>query len=120
MLVGKSNTMFGFVIHADHMKGLGVNLSWYSNFKSQEPMYMDLGLNYSYPVYSNGDLTVYPTVAIGPTLAIDPFKFHGFMEARASIVYKKVALSIGWHAINPEWKFKDLYSQCQIALGYSF
>lgn len=101
--------------------GIGYTFGVRSNLKfsdHQNTLNWDLLLNYSLGAYSNDDVKVLITPEIGPSLGMrsvydyddgeikdDRFFIDGFVGLKATVVYKKMVLSAGYHMWAPKWKF---------------
>lgn len=112
--------------------GMGFNLR--ANFKKREESTYnsDILLNYSIGLYKNEDVMFMITPEIGPSLGSrsvyedgkvkDKMFIDGFVGIKATVIYKKLVLSAGYHIWAPKWKFgKDekadgFYAQ----LGFDF
>lgn len=98
--------------------GFGLNLRSNWKFSDHQNTYnADFLLNFSIGVYSdpNNELMFLITPEIGPSLGMrdiyDNGKFKekyycdGFAGIKATVVYKKLVLSAGYHIWAPKWKF---------------
>jgi len=115
----KGGENYGLSTGIYSFNGLGFSFNIRSNwkFKDHQNTYnADFLLNFSFGVYSNEDVMVLITPEIGPSLATrdeyDGNKFKnkwycdGFLGIKATVAYKKIVLSAGYHAWAPKWKFK--------------
>lgn len=109
---------YGLTVGFYHFDGFGFNLNIRSNwkFKDHQNTYnADLLLNYSIGFYNNDDVAILLTPEIGPSIATrdvyDGGKFKekwfcdGFAGIKATVKYKAVVLSAGYHIWAPKWKF---------------
>lgn len=115
--------------------GVGMGLNFRANFKKREESTYnsDILLNYSIGLYKNEDVMFMITPEIGPSLGSRSvyedgkvkdkmFIIDGFVGIKATVIYKKLVLSAGYHIWAPKWKFgKDekadgFYAQ----LGFDF
>jgi len=102
--------------------GLGINLR--SNWKFsdyQNTFNADVLLNYSISVYTNDDVAILITPEIGPSVgsryvydddegdAKDEYFIDAFAGIKATVAFKKVVLSAGYHAWAAKWKFGKDY-----------
>lgn len=96
--------------------GLGINLRSNWKFSNHQNVYnADFVLNYSFGVYSNSDVKFLITPEMGPSLRMcdeyengkfkEKYFCDGFAGIKATVAYKKVVLSAGYHIWAPKWKF---------------
>lgn len=115
--------------------GVGMTYNIRSNYKfkdNQNTSNADWLLNFSMGIYKNEDVMFMITPEIGPSLGSryvyedgkvkDKMFIDGFVGIKATVIYKKLVLSAGYHIWAPKWKFgKDekadgFYAQ----LGFDF
>ena len=99
--------------------GIGLGMNCRSNWKfsdNQSTYNADFLLNYSFGAYTNNDDVMFLiTPEIGPSLgsryiyengkAKEKYYIDGFLGIKATVVYKKLILSAGYHIWAPKWKF---------------
>lgn len=115
---GSENYSFSFGTYTFNGFGMGINLRSNLKFEEGENSYSgDLLLNYSFGAYSNDDVKVLLTPEIGPSIGYrsvydfddgevkDKLFIDGFVGVKATVVYKKIVLSAGYHIWAPKWKF---------------
>ncbi len=113
---GMENYSLSFGAYNFNGFGLGMNLRSNFKFKDHQNTYnADLVINYSMGVYKNEDVMVLLTPEVGPSFASrtiyedgkakDKFYVDGFVGIKATVVYKILVLSAGYHIWAPKWKF---------------
>lgn len=113
---------YGLSFGAYNFNGVGLGVNIRSNWKfsnHQNVSNADLVLNYSFGVYSNSDVKILVTPEIGPSLRQceeydrgdfkEKYYCDGFAGIKATLAYKKVVLSAGYHIWAPKWKFGKNY-----------
>lgn len=98
--------------------GYGMNLRSNLKFGEHESSFNgDILLNYSLGAYSNDNVKVLITPEIGPSLGTrsaynskgeiedSQIFIDGFVGLKATVVYNKIVLSLGYHMWAPKWKF---------------
>lgn len=111
---------YGLSLGQYTFNGFGGGLNFRSNWKFGEHenmMNWDVLLNYSLGAYSNENVKVLITPEIGPSFGLrsaynskgeiddDQFFIDGFVGLKATVVYNKIVLSLGYHMWAPKWKF---------------
>lgn len=109
--------------------GFGVNLRSTFKFEHERPTSAnaDLLLNYSICAYQQNSMKVLFIPEAGPSIGyrIDgenhKILADGFVGIKATLVYKKVAISAGYHMWAPKWKFgKEKADGFYAQLGFDF
>ena len=93
--------------------GFGVNLRSSLKFQWERPTSVsaDFLLNYSFCAYQQDDIRLLVTPEFGPSVGYrltgqnHKVSADGFVGIKATLVYKKIALSAGYHMWAPKWKF---------------
>ncbi len=114
---GGENYSLSFGNYSFNSLGFGMNLRSNLKFSNNQNTYnADLLLNFSIGIYNNSDVAFMITPEIGPSLAWryasdgkdkpkEKFYCDGFLGIKATVAYKKIVLSAGYHMWAPEWKF---------------
>lgn len=117
---GAENYGMSFGVYNFNGLGFGMNIRSNWKFKDHQNTYNgDVLLNFSLGVYENGDVAVLVTPEVGPSIATrsaydekknefkDKWFIDGFVGIKATVVYKKVVISAGYHIWAPKWKFGE-------------
>lgn len=113
---GFENFSLSFGSYGINNLGIGLNIRSNFKFKDNATTYNgDLLLNFSGCLLNKDDITVLITPEIGPSFAWryvyddgeikDKFFVDGFLGIKATLKFKNLIISAGYHLWGPKWKF---------------
>lgn len=126
---------WGIGFQAINPNKFGMEMGIRMNFEEHGNYNIDLGLNYSFKLFSSGETKGFLVLAAGPSFRLQDqydieddewdtgkFFFDGFATGRINICHKRLTVGAGYYVWGPKFKFGSDYRAdgFTLSLGYNF